>query len=98
MEEMASVTKQNSNNATEAAKLVDQCSAAADEGSKAVGEMSNSLQDINKSNKGIYVCKKDIADKLIKFHKMPLLSISKGDYYFRRTEKLSKALYEIRNE
>ncbi len=53
MEEMASVTKQNANNAEEAAKLVDICSAAANNGSKAVGEMTNSMEEINKSSKEI---------------------------------------------
>jgi methyl-accepting chemotaxis protein len=53
MEEMSSVTKQNSDNAEEAAKLVDLCSTAADNGSKAVGEMSTSMEDINVSSKKI---------------------------------------------
>jgi methyl-accepting chemotaxis protein len=53
MEEMASVTKQNSDNAEEAAKLVDLCSTAADNGSKAVGEMSASMEEINTSSKKI---------------------------------------------
>ena len=53
MEEMASVTKQNANNAEEAAKLVDVCSAAADNGNKAVGEITDSMEDINKSSKEI---------------------------------------------
>ncbi len=39
--------------AAEAARLVDQCSVAADNGNKAVVEMSNSLKEINKSNKEI---------------------------------------------
>jgi len=53
MEEMASVTKQNANNAEEAAKIVDVCSVAANNGSKAVGEMINSMEEINKSGKEI---------------------------------------------
>jgi methyl-accepting chemotaxis protein len=53
MEEMASVTKQNSDNAEEAAKLVDVCSNAANEGSKAVGDMSTSMEEINVSSKKI---------------------------------------------
>jgi methyl-accepting chemotaxis protein len=53
MEEMSSVTKQNANNAEEAAKLVDVCSAAAENGNKAVAEMTNSMEEINKSSKEI---------------------------------------------
>ena len=53
MEEMASVTKQNAKNAEEAAKLVDMCNIAADKGNKAVGEMNNSMDDINTSSKKI---------------------------------------------
>ena len=53
MEEMSSVTKQNANNAEEAAKLVELCSSAADNGNNAVGEMSNSMEDINASSKKI---------------------------------------------
>ena len=53
MEEMASVTKQNANNATEAAKLVDMCSVSAESGNKAVVEMNNSMGEINTSNKKI---------------------------------------------
>ncbi len=53
MEEMASMTKQNADNAGEAAKLVDMCSASADNGNKAVGEMNNSMEDINASSKKI---------------------------------------------
>jgi methyl-accepting chemotaxis protein len=53
MEEMQSVTKQNANNAEEAAKLVELCSSAADNGSKAVGDMSTSMEDINTSSKKI---------------------------------------------
>ena len=53
MEEMASMTKQNADNAGEAAKLVDMCSASADNGNKAVGEMTKSMEDINTSSKKI---------------------------------------------
>ena len=53
MEEMSSVTKQNAQNAEEAAKLVDMCSASAENGNKAVGEMNNSMQEINVSSKKI---------------------------------------------
>ncbi|MBC8550927.1 MAG: methyl-accepting chemotaxis protein [Candidatus Brocadiales bacterium] len=53
MEEMASVTVQNANNAGEAAKLVDMCSISADNGSKAVGEMNSSMDEINTSSKKI---------------------------------------------
>ena len=53
MEEMSSVTKQNTSNAEEAAKLVDLCSTAADHGSKAVGDMSTSMEEINVSSKKI---------------------------------------------
>ncbi len=53
MEEMASVTVQNANNAGEAAKLVDMCSVSADNGSKAVGEMNSSMDEINISSKKI---------------------------------------------
>jgi methyl-accepting chemotaxis protein len=53
MEQMSSVTKQNASNAEEAAKLVDVCSAAANNGNKAVGEMINSMVEINKSSKEI---------------------------------------------
>jgi methyl-accepting chemotaxis protein len=53
MEEMASVTRQNANNATEAAKLVDMCSVAAEGGNKAVVEMNTSMEEINVSNKKI---------------------------------------------
>jgi methyl-accepting chemotaxis protein len=53
MEEMASMTKQNASNAGEAAKLVDMCSASADNGNKAVGEMTSSMEDINTSSKKI---------------------------------------------
>ncbi len=53
MEEMASVTKQNVNNAEDAAKLVNMCSDAAENGNKIVGEMSNSMEEINASSKKI---------------------------------------------
>jgi methyl-accepting chemotaxis protein len=53
MEEMSSVTKQNAQNAEEAAKLVDMCSAAAENGNKSVGEMNNAMEDINASSKKI---------------------------------------------
>ena len=53
MEEMSSVTKQNSANAEEAAKLVDVCSGAANNGNKAVGEMTHSMEEINTSSKKI---------------------------------------------
>jgi methyl-accepting chemotaxis protein len=53
MEEMASVTRQNANNATEAAKLVDMCSVSAEGGNKAVVEMNSSMEEINTSNKKI---------------------------------------------
>jgi len=53
MEEMASVTRQNANNATEAAKLVDMCSVSAESGNKAVVEMNSSMEEINTSNKKI---------------------------------------------
>ena len=53
MEEMSSVTKQNANNAAEAAKLVDMCSVAAENGNKAVVEMNNSMEEINVSSKKI---------------------------------------------
>ncbi len=53
MEEMASVTVQNANNAGEAAKLVQMCSASADNGNKAVGEMNTSMDEINISSKKI---------------------------------------------
>ncbi|MFQ5965181.1 MAG: methyl-accepting chemotaxis protein [Candidatus Scalinduaceae bacterium] len=53
MEQMASVTKQNALNAEEAAKLVDMCSVAAENGNKAVGEMNHSMEEINASNKKI---------------------------------------------
>ncbi len=53
MEEMASVTKQNAINAEEAAKLVSMCSGAAENGSKIVGEMNNSMEEINASSKKI---------------------------------------------
>jgi methyl-accepting chemotaxis protein len=53
MEEMASVTKQNAINAEEAAKLVSMCSSAAENGSKIVGEMNNSMEEINASSKKI---------------------------------------------
>ncbi|ODS31254.1 MAG: hypothetical protein SCARUB_03623 [Candidatus Scalindua rubra] len=53
MEEMASVTKQNANNAGEAAKLVDMCSVTAENGNKAVTEMNSSMDEINASSKKI---------------------------------------------
>jgi methyl-accepting chemotaxis protein len=53
MEEMESVTRQNANNAEEAAKLVERCSSAAENGSKAVTEMNTSMDDINISSKKI---------------------------------------------
>jgi methyl-accepting chemotaxis protein len=53
MEEMASITKQNANNAEEAAKLVDLCSVSAENGSKAVKDMNTSMEEINGSSKKI---------------------------------------------
>ena len=53
MEEMASVTKQNAQNAQEAAKLVDMCNITAENGNKAVGEMNHSMDDKNASSKKI---------------------------------------------
>jgi methyl-accepting chemotaxis protein len=53
MEEMATMTKQNADNATEAAKLVDMCSVSAESGNKAVVEMNSSMGEINASNKKI---------------------------------------------
>ena len=53
MEEMSSVTRQNANNSQEAAKLVDLCSVAAENGNRAVAEMSSSMEEINTSNKKI---------------------------------------------
>ena len=53
MEEMASVTRQNANNSQEAAKLVDMCCLAAENGNGAVAEMSSSMEEINTSNKKI---------------------------------------------
>ena len=53
MEEMSSVTKQNAQNAEEAAKLVDMCSASAENGNSAVTEMNKSMEDINASSKKI---------------------------------------------
>lgn len=53
MEEMASVTKQNVNNAEEAARLVNMCSDAAENGNRIVREMNSSMEDINASSKKI---------------------------------------------
>ncbi|MFQ5687712.1 MAG: methyl-accepting chemotaxis protein [Candidatus Scalindua sp.] len=53
MEEMSSITKQNAHNADETSKLVDMCTTAAEDGNRAVGEMSNSMEDINESSKKI---------------------------------------------
>ncbi len=53
MEEMSSVTKQNAQNAEEAAKLVDMCSASAENGNSAVKEMNNSMEEITASSKKI---------------------------------------------
>ncbi len=53
MEEMASITKQNANNAGEAAKLVDLCSISAENGNKAVKDMNTSMEEINGSSKKI---------------------------------------------
>jgi methyl-accepting chemotaxis protein len=53
MEEMSSVTKQNAQNAEEAAKLVDMCSASAENGNMAVKEMNNSMEEITASSKKI---------------------------------------------
>ncbi len=53
MEEMSSVTKQNADNAEEAANLVNMCSGAAEDGSKIVGEMNSSMEEINASSKKI---------------------------------------------
>ena len=53
MEEMASVTKQNVDNAEEAAKLVNMCSDAAENGNRIVREMNNSMEEINASSKKI---------------------------------------------
>jgi methyl-accepting chemotaxis protein len=53
MEQMASITKQNANNAEEAAKLVDMCSVSAENGNKAVRDMNTSMEEINGSSKKI---------------------------------------------
>ncbi len=53
MEEMASMTKQNADNANEAAKLVDMCSVSAENGNKAVNEMNRLMEEINASSKKI---------------------------------------------
>ncbi|MEE8317900.1 MAG: methyl-accepting chemotaxis protein [Candidatus Omnitrophota bacterium] len=53
MEEMASITRQNANNAEEAAKLVDMCSISAENGNKAVKDMNTSMEEINGSSKKI---------------------------------------------
>ena len=53
IEEMSSVTKQNAQNAEEAAKFVEKCSISAGNGKKAVEEMNNSMEEMNKSSKEI---------------------------------------------
>jgi methyl-accepting chemotaxis protein len=53
MEEMASITKQNAQNAAEAARLVDKCSVSAENGNKAVRDMNVSMEEINGSSKKI---------------------------------------------
>ncbi len=53
MEEMSSMTKQNADNADETLKLVNICTAAAEEGSKAAVEVSSSMEEIAASSKKI---------------------------------------------
>lgn len=53
MEKMSHVTKQNAQNAEEAARLVDMCSASTENGNVAVKEMNNSMDEINASSKKI---------------------------------------------
>ena len=53
MEEMAAVTKQNADNAEEAAKLVDMCSVSAETGNSTVGEMNTAMDEINVGSKKI---------------------------------------------
>ncbi len=53
MEEMYAMTKQNALNADETSKLVDVCTTAAEEGNKAVVEVSKSMEEITASSKKI---------------------------------------------
>jgi Methyl-accepting chemotaxis protein len=53
MEEMAAVTRQNADNAEEAAKLVDMCSVSAENGNSTVGEMNTAMDEINVGSKKI---------------------------------------------
>ncbi|MFQ5965893.1 MAG: methyl-accepting chemotaxis protein, partial [Candidatus Scalinduaceae bacterium] len=53
MEEMSSVTKQNVNAAEEAARLVNMCNDSAENGNRIVGEMNNSMGEINAGSKKI---------------------------------------------
>ncbi len=53
MEEMASVTKQNANNAEEAAKLVELCSSSAENGNNMVKEMNTAMDEVNTGSKKI---------------------------------------------
>ena len=51
MEEMSAVTKQNADNAEEAAKLVDMCSSSAENGNNTVEEMKTAMDEINTGSK-----------------------------------------------
>jgi methyl-accepting chemotaxis protein len=53
MEEMEAVTKQNADNAEEAAKLVDMCSVSAENGNRTVEEMNTAMEEINTGSKKI---------------------------------------------
>lgn len=53
MEEMASMTKQNTKNAGEAAQLASLCNLTADSGNRSVSEMDKAMQAINQSNRKI---------------------------------------------
>jgi methyl-accepting chemotaxis protein len=53
MEEMASMTKQNANNAQEAVVLVEKCSVSAENGNKSMKGMSKSIEDLNTSSKKV---------------------------------------------
>ncbi|MBT3877613.1 MAG: hypothetical protein HON76_05655 [Candidatus Scalindua sp.] len=53
MEEMSAVTKQNADNAEEAAKLVDMCSSSAENGNNTVEEMKTAMDEINTGSKKI---------------------------------------------
>lgn len=53
MEEMSAVTKQNAENAEEAAKLVDMCSVSAETGNSTVEEMNTAMGEINTGSKKI---------------------------------------------